>query len=445
MLQDQLDDRLAELYDFIQNAPIGVHVVKADGTIHFANGADLAIAGYDDAPEGYVGHHIAEFHSEQAVIEEMLDRLSSGQPLINHPAVMKRADGQTIPVVVYSSPRFEDGQFVNTRCFTFPETGALDNAPVLRDAAESLRGMSSQERGELFDMLDDVFENAPVALHIVGPDGLVRRANRLELESMGYDDSPEAYIGHHIAEFHAEEAVIEEMLDRLVGGRPLVDYPAVLVRRDGERAPVVIYSSPRFEDGQFVNTRCFTFAKMVDTMPPRRSFSWPRNDDDNDNGPAAQKTDPLTIALKRLAGRRTAEEALGFLAEMSKALAAMRNYADAAREACQLSVPFLADWCAIELASEDEARLLAVARADGITGSDELVRASAAGHEPREGASDAVCLPFATLDGADGALLLVRAGGRPAFGPADLALAEEVARRVAAAIEAGQLRERVPS
>jgi PAS domain S-box-containing protein len=442
MLQIQLDDRLSELYDFFQNAPIGVHVVDPEGMIRFANGADLELAGFADNPDGYIGHHIAEFHSEQAVIDDMLERLLGGRPLIEQRATLLRSDGDTTPVVIYSSPRFEDGRFLHTRCFTFPDTATRPyaSAPKSQDVFAALTAMTPQERDELFEVLDDVFENAPVALHIVGPDGHVRRANLLELKSMGYDDDPSAYIGHHIAEFHAEQPVIEEMLERLVGGRPLVNYPAVLKRRDGGRTPVLIYSSPRFEAGEFVNTRCFTFERPADATAPARSFGWPRNDDDDY---PIHETDPRTTALRRLAGRKATEESLGFLAETSKALAATRDYAEAAGSVCELSVPFLADWCAIELDTDGEPRVLGVARGDGVTGSDELVRASTTGDGSRTGASEALQAEFATPDGAHGALLLVRAADRPAFGVADVAVAEEVARRVGAAVESGLLREQL--
>src|SRR4029079_9190036 len=48
--------------------------------------------------------------------------------------------------------------------------------------------------------LDDFFENSAVALHFVAAKGTILRANRAELDLLGY--SPEEYIGHHIAKFH---------------------------------------------------------------------------------------------------------------------------------------------------------------------------------------------------------------------------------------------------
>ena len=65
--------------------------------------------------------------------------------------------------------------------------------------------------------LADFFENATVGLHWVGPDGTILRANRAELDLLGYDR--EEYVGRHIAEFHADQAVIGDILRRLRPGR----------------------------------------------------------------------------------------------------------------------------------------------------------------------------------------------------------------------------------
>ena len=56
----------------------------------------------------------------------------------------------------------------------------------------------------------DFFENANVPMHWVGSDGIVLRANDAELDALGY--SREEYVGHHIANFHADQEVIDDIL-----------------------------------------------------------------------------------------------------------------------------------------------------------------------------------------------------------------------------------------
>ncbi|KQV49480.1 hypothetical protein ASC95_17960 [Pelomonas sp. Root1217] len=104
--------------------------------------------------------------------------------------------------------------------------------------------------------LAEFFENATVGLHWVGPDGTVLRVNRAELEMLGY--SREEYLGHHIAEFHADKDLIRDILARLNAGERLAEQPARLRCKDGTIKHVLIDSSVRWKDDQFVHTRCFT-------------------------------------------------------------------------------------------------------------------------------------------------------------------------------------------
>ncbi len=120
---------------------------------------------------------------------------------------------------------------------------------IERKAAEDEVRRSEQE-------LADFFENATVGLHWVGPDGTILRANRAELDLLGY--SREEYIGRPISAFHAEEEVICDILRRLKAGEKLTDYPARLRGKDGSIKDVLIDSSVMWRDGSFVHTRCFT-------------------------------------------------------------------------------------------------------------------------------------------------------------------------------------------
>jgi PAS domain S-box-containing protein len=440
MIDRYSETELTDLYDFFLNAPIALHVLDRDGVIRMANEAALRMTGHCDDPGEHVGRQVAQLHTDPAVVEEMLDHRSHARSLFSARMRLRHRDGSDVPVVMHASARVRDGEPVSTRCVSFPDTGgdvvSRDVGRAARDAGGELAAMEEAERQELFDTLGDFFENAPVALHIVGPDGLIRRANRLELGNLGYADRPEEYIGHHIAEFHADPAVIDEMLERLVGGRPLVHYRARLIRRGGETMPVVIYSSPRFDGDAFVNTRCFTFPSTVDAPCATPSYSWPRNDADaglDSNG------NPLTVALRRLAGRKAAEESLGFSAEVGKALVS-GDYVEGVGAVCGLIVPFVADWCSVEIGSGDGARSLGTTRGS-IAGSDELIRTFANGERRNEAGYHVLRVPLATVDGAAGTLLLVRDGGREDFGAADRALAEDVARRITLAVELGRLRE----
>ena len=104
--------------------------------------------------------------------------------------------------------------------------------------------------------LADFFENASIPFHWVGPDGIILRANRAELEIFGY--ARDEYVGHPIAEFHIDQEVIEDILERLRRGETLHDYEARMRARDGSILHVLINSSVMWENGKFIHTRGLT-------------------------------------------------------------------------------------------------------------------------------------------------------------------------------------------
>lgn len=70
--------------------------------------------------------------------------------------------------------------------------------------------------------------------------------------------SEDEYVGHHVTEFHADEKVALDLLERLSQGQTLQDYPARLRRKDGSIRHVLISSTVNRKDGVLDQTRCFT-------------------------------------------------------------------------------------------------------------------------------------------------------------------------------------------
>src|ERR1043165_4454467 len=116
-------------------------------------------------------------------------------------------------------------------------------------------GSSEIERAGA-DALHDFFENAVVGLHIVGGDGSILRANRAELDLLGYES--DEYVGRSIADFHVDAETIADILTRLKRGERIHRYPARLKHKDGSIRHVLISSSGLIRDGALVHTRCFT-------------------------------------------------------------------------------------------------------------------------------------------------------------------------------------------
>src|ERR1044071_4041711 len=81
----------AVLRDFVETSTIGLHWVGEDGTILWANQAELDLLGYTG--DEYIGRNIAEFHADQQVIKEILACLSRGESLRDYPARLRHKDG----------------------------------------------------------------------------------------------------------------------------------------------------------------------------------------------------------------------------------------------------------------------------------------------------------------------------------------------------------------
>jgi PAS domain S-box-containing protein len=118
--------------DFFENAPVAIHWVDSDGYILRANGAELKMLGY--AREEYVGHHISEFHTDQAVVSDILHRLAAGETLHDREARLLCRDGSIRHGLISANVQWENGKFVHTRCVT-------------RDVTERVR--AGQERAQI--------------------------------------------------------------------------------------------------------------------------------------------------------------------------------------------------------------------------------------------------------------------------------------------------------
>ncbi|MDZ7956931.1 MAG: PAS domain-containing protein [Aulosira sp. DedQUE10] len=105
-----------ELRDFVENATVGMHWVEADGTIVWANQAELDLLGYTRSE--YIGRSITEFHVDQEVINDILQRLSNNETLQNYEARLRCKDGSIRYVLINSNVLWQDGKFIHTRCFT---------------------------------------------------------------------------------------------------------------------------------------------------------------------------------------------------------------------------------------------------------------------------------------------------------------------------------------
>ncbi len=154
--------------DLAETAAIAMHWVESDGTILWANQAELEMLGY--GAEEYIGHNIAEFHVDSIVLDDILGRLRSGERLRECRARLRAKDGSIRYVVIDSSALFENGKFLHTRCFT-------------RDITEQRIAENAVRQSE--QQLRIITEATPVMICLSGTDSLCYYFNKSWLNFVG--------------------------------------------------------------------------------------------------------------------------------------------------------------------------------------------------------------------------------------------------------------------
>ncbi|MFC0254616.1 PAS domain-containing protein [Massilia consociata] len=195
----------------------GLHRVAPDGTILWADRAELQMLGYHW--EEYVGRHIDNFHVDVEIVDLILDTLLSGGVLVDQPARLRRKDGTIRHVRMLSSSCFKDGRLRYSTCITRDDTERNDRAAELA------------QRGRLLF-------NAPVAMAIfMAPDLRFRLANRHFRDLFGQRE----LVGKRLVEalpqlrYGAVEAALEHVFET---GQPWCEEELGLVLPDAGGMPV---------------------------------------------------------------------------------------------------------------------------------------------------------------------------------------------------------------
>ncbi|WP_188821681.1 PAS domain S-box protein [Brucella endophytica] len=240
---------LAAAPSVLDAVPGAVYICDHEGWVVRYNAEAAEAWGRAPAPDGprdlFCGSHRLFLPDGTLLLHEecpMADAVRAGTVTRNAEVMIERPDGSRIWALVNIRPlRGPRGEI----------QGAIN---CFQDI--SARKRIEDELHRSAEDLEDFFENAAIGLHIVSRDGIIQRANKAELDLLGY--LAEEYVGRPIAEFHADAEVIGDILKRLTSGQDLVRYPARLRAKDGTIKHVLITSNGRFEGNRFKNTRCFT-------------------------------------------------------------------------------------------------------------------------------------------------------------------------------------------
>jgi PAS domain S-box-containing protein len=217
-------------------------VVRYNAEAAEAWGREPSLSGHRDR---FCGSHRLFLPDGTLLLHEkcpMADAVQIGAMTRNAEVIIERPDGSRFLALVNIRPlRDHNGNIQGAiNCF--------QDISRLKKIEEELRQKAED--------LEDFFENGAIGLHIVSRDGIIQRANKAELDLLGY--SSEEYVGRNIADFHVDPPVIEDIIHRLSSGQDLIRYPARLRAKDGSIKHVLITSNGRFDEDGFKSTRCFT-------------------------------------------------------------------------------------------------------------------------------------------------------------------------------------------
>ena len=216
-----------QMVENLDSSPVCIHSVGADGTILWANRAELQMLGYSS--DEYVGHHISEFHVDQQAIRDLLQQMSRDEKLRNFRAVLVCRDGSPRTVAIDSKVlRDEDGHVLHTQCFT-------------RDITDE---KNVEETSRLLGAMVESCDDAVISKNL---NGVITSWNAGAERVFGYT-AAEA-IGKPVMMLipdnrHNEEP---EVLRKIRSGQRIDHYETVRKRKNGDLIDISLTVSPVFD------------------------------------------------------------------------------------------------------------------------------------------------------------------------------------------------------
>ncbi|HEY2014904.1 MAG TPA: PAS domain S-box protein [Bryobacteraceae bacterium] len=221
--QQTLELREAELRDFLENAVIGMHWLAPDGTILWANRAQLDLLGYQ--PQQYVGHDFSEFVEDPEELAELLARLRNAEGVHGFEIRLRSSNGSFRWARIDANPWLHNGEFLHARCFVL-------------DINEKKRADEAQMK------LAAIVESSEDAIVSKDLTGTVTSWNVAAERILGY--RADEMIGRPITtliplELHHDEV---EILRKIQAGERIEHFETVRVTKSGERIEVSLTISP---------------------------------------------------------------------------------------------------------------------------------------------------------------------------------------------------------
>ncbi|PYP04199.1 MAG: hypothetical protein DMD27_10635, partial [Gemmatimonadetes bacterium] len=210
-----------------------------DRELHVISRAGAGLKSQQILPERIAGASLLEQQSQQKVSAESV-------------AAHRRAlAGESVSYQIRLLPRCYDAHVEPLR----EEGGAIVGVVGLAvDVSDREQALAQAHRSQAD--LEEFFESAPVGIRWTAPDGTILRANRSELDLLGYQ--PDEYLGRNIAQFCVNPEVAVDSARRLAGGETRRNIEIRMRHRDGSIRHGLLSANALFEGQQFIHARCVT-------------------------------------------------------------------------------------------------------------------------------------------------------------------------------------------
>ncbi|MHB8877042.1 MAG: PAS domain-containing sensor histidine kinase [Myxococcaceae bacterium] len=448
-----------QLATLISSVADGIIAIDAGGRLLFANDAAARIAGFGSPAElaatsldEILGRYeFRDFDGRPIPREELPDMRALGTRALAEASVHVRtkATSEDRYVVLRSAPLLD-------------EAGGLEGVVTVWHDVSSLE-LAKRELQLNAALLEATCEASPAGVLLISPEKKVLSFNRLFVTLWK--------LGSKVLDARSERTTLEAIAEKLTEPGLLATQAAHLDAHPEEKSRddvhlkdgrvVEVYAAPILGPGKQVLGRGWFF----------RDITFAEE--------AKQRERLLAAQQEALSAAEDAEQRAGFLSRASEVLASSLDLESALRKLAVLLVPYLADWCVIDLLEPDGAvRRVAVVHSDPLKApvATRLQQLSAAHRtdatgvplpqpivhrvrdgEPlrgwpflcvdeecgqlarRLGVSSYMTVPMISRSAVIGALSLVGSSNSRCFGYADIRMAEELASRAALAAENSRL------
>ena len=276
--------------EFLENAVVPMHWIAPNGTILWANQAELALLGYPRSE--YVGQNLSAFLVDPSALRDILRRIKRNEELRNYEVGLRCKDGSVRHVGWYSGALTKNGTSSYSHCFVV-------------DLTDKKR---AEEEAQL---LSAIVESSDDAIASKDLNGIVTSWNKAAERIFGYKAAE--IVGQPITMIIPPELYGDEpqILATIRSGERIEHFETVRIAKNGKRLNVSLTISPvRDHTGRIVGA-----AKIVRDITEKKHI-----EADSQHLAAIVQSSDDAIASKDLHGivtswNKAAERIFGYKAE----------------------------------------------------------------------------------------------------------------------------------